>query len=1165
MNDNGNWLDLSSTSNRFWSTYTKGFIDISGGNVILRNNSIITTETGNLFLGGLIQQNTNPSILTRDISYTLIPSTLTFDDTYLPNNTNIFSASNTFSSGLVSNGPVNVQSSAIALSDSSLNGRLSVGKDSSFNGNLYVAQPTNVTGRIISLSDVSLNGRLFVGSDASFGQNVSIRGNITLPSSGTHSISGTLNIQTSICNGLSTVTGSETVTGNKTIGGNLVANGGLKVASGKTINYNNMIQVGNFPNLPANAITLTTSLIKDLNVANYGQNWQGLSVLTGLPTNVAYTSVSTSSTGQYMATCVSGGLVYLSSNYGNNWTSTGLTLPTTTGYPSIAVSSTGQYIVACSSKVYLSSNYGLNWLDLSNNGLPTNSTYRSISTSSTGQYMMTNFIVDKTFNKWTQKDSARNWRSISSSSTGQYMVACVYGGYLYTSKDYGDTWTQKDSARNWYCVSMSSIGQRILACVYGGYVYMSTDYGDNWSSTFSVASNWSGVSISSTGQTMAIVVNSAYLFYSTDYGANWTQSVGAYYRYWTSISMSSTGKYILASSNGTSGPSTDNLYLSEKIDVWKPKASSQNWKCVSVSDSGQYMVACVENGYLYVSKDLGNSWTQRDSSRNWSSVTTSNGQYMAACVNGGYLYLSNDYGDTWTQQTFDTTRNWYSIAISGNQYMVACVNGGYLYIFKFYNNNNIYLSNDYGNSWLLTSGSLIFDSLSINSSGQYILAAKNGELVYLSNDYGQTWTSISSLTANAYYATSMSSTGQYMMTCVNGGLVWLSSNYGKTWASISSLASANYQSVSISSTGQYMTVGIYGGLVYWSKDFGQTWTTISSLTSANYSGITMSSTGQYMLTCVNGGQVYMSSPPLVTQSTTPMTGQLQLTDLSMNGNLYTNMINTSVLTMTLDPSNNPGKMTNVPYTNIRGYVGFSDMSGSYTNPSAKALVEINGTSGDAGPNLEAYSLFASGSILSGQNLVVASDKRIKTNILDVVDVSAIDVIRRLQPKRYNYIDVKSRGESPVWGFIAQEVGDVLDYAVNITTEYIPNVYADAAVNGNRIYCVGIRAKLYDPMNNTKMKLFNTLGQVQYVTIDQIIDDDTIKTLEWLTDYHPETWFVFGQQIYDFNALDKMAIYTIATAALQELYSEYLETKKQVAYLQGLLERLLGDPSFNNPV
>ena len=75
-----------------------------------------------------------------------------------------------------------------------------------------------------------------------------------------------------------------------------------------------------------------------------------------------------------------------------------------------------------------------------------------------------------------------------------------------------------------------------------------------------------------------------------------------------------------------------------------------------------------------------------------------------------------------------------------------------------------------------------------------------------------------------------------------------------------------------------------------------------------------------------------------------------------------------------------------------------------------------------------------------------SDRRIKKNITDINDSSALDKIRLLEPKIYNYIDEKGRGTSNVYGFIAQEVANVLPYAVTISEGDIPNILRNSNVS-----------------------------------------------------------------------------------------------------------------------
>ena len=127
-----NWLDASSTSNRYKQMYIKGFLDISGGNLILRNNNF-----------------------------------------YLKN------------------GDASLNGRLILSGDASLNNRLFVGKDVIIGGNLYANYPVNsippsaITGGIptstgIFIDDVSVNSRLFIGKDVSMNANLYVSGNAIL-------------------------------------------------------------------------------------------------------------------------------------------------------------------------------------------------------------------------------------------------------------------------------------------------------------------------------------------------------------------------------------------------------------------------------------------------------------------------------------------------------------------------------------------------------------------------------------------------------------------------------------------------------------------------------------------------------------------------------------------------------------------------------------------------------------------------------------------------------------------------------------------------------------------------------------------------------------------------------------------------------------------------
>ena len=75
-------------------------------------------------------------------------------------------------------------------------------------------------------------------------------------------------------------------------------------------------------------------------------------------------------------------------------------------------------------------------------------------------------------------------------------------------------------------------------------------------------------------------------------------------------------------------------------------------------------------------------------------------------------------------------------------------------------------------------------------------------------------------------------------------------------------------------------------------------------------------------------------------------------------------------------------------------------------------------------------------------LFMESDRRIKENIEDVPDKLALEQVRNIPCRYYEYRDKLSRGSAKTIGFIAQEVKSVLPIAVSIETSIIPNVYTN---------------------------------------------------------------------------------------------------------------------------
>ena len=187
--------------------------------------------------------------------------------------------------------------------------------------------------------------------------------------------------------------------------------------------------------------------------------------------------------------------------------------------------------------------------------------------------------------------------------------------------------------------------------------------------------------------------------------------------------------------------------------------------------------------------------------------------------------------------------------------------------------------------------------------------------------------------------------------------------------------------------------------------------------------------------------------------------------------------------------------------NQAGSHGVFNIGRGFVNDSqANTPVFTLTTNGRVGINREqpSYILDIAGSIrytgTPGQN----SDRRIKRNIVDVNDASALETIRLIKPKKYDYIDTESKDtKDTVWGFIAQEVREVLPYATDVINDYIPNFMTWANVVGSNVITIDT-TKLLSNTGNIHLK--DVFDKPHDVTIDEVIDSNSLRVLEDLSKF-----------------------------------------------------------------
>jgi len=206
--------------------------------------------------------------------------------------------------------------------------------------------------------------------------------------------------------------------------------------------------------------------------------------------------------------------------------------------------------------------------------------------------------------------------------------------------------------------------------------------------------------------------------------------------------------------------------------------------------------------------------------------------------------------------------------------------------------------------------------------------------------------------------------------------------------------------------------------------------------------------------------------------------------------------------------------------------------------------------------------------VASMGTLAASDERIKKNIVDADDTECLEALRLLKPKKYQYKDVIKRGEEPVWGFIAGEVRETLPHATQLRTDVLPNIYELANVSSSNVIT-------FTDFNTSKLEanattLIRTMGadnKDHDIHLVEVIDEHTIRVKEDLTEWigsldesgnaaAGNQLFVYGQEVDDFVFLKKESVFTVATAALQEVDRQQQADKVRIAELETQLASVL---------
>ena len=311
MSSQDDWL-VDPKSNRFIDTYMRGYLDMSGGHLILRNNNIHVND-GDISLNGKLLVNSDTSLNSKlfvgndvcmnellmvgndvslnsklfvgndvcmnellmvgndvslnsklfvmsDVSMneTLhVGNNVTFDSKLLVEGDSSFNSNVDISGNLVIRGTLGVyQQQEIKVINTTVNNyQLIITEDISLNGNLYVKDDVSLNSKLFVAEDVCFNEVLMVGNDVSFNSDLFVDGDLSL--NGDLSVGGDTQLNNLYVRGWSVLRSTLDVSKNVTFGSMLDVSGATNVRS--TLDVSGVTNLASTLKV-ANAATLSSTL-----------------------------------------------------------------------------------------------------------------------------------------------------------------------------------------------------------------------------------------------------------------------------------------------------------------------------------------------------------------------------------------------------------------------------------------------------------------------------------------------------------------------------------------------------------------------------------------------------------------------------------------------------------------------------------------------------------------------------------------------------------------------------------------------------------------------------------------------------------------------------------------------------------------------------------------
>ena len=287
-------------------------------------------------------------------------------------------------------------------------------------------------------------------------------------------------------------------------------------------------------------------------------------------------------------------------------------------------------------------------------------------------------------------------------------------------------------------------------------------------------------------------------------------------RNWNSVAVSTDGSNLLATVEG------GRLYQSRNSGLtWIPRESVRGWKDVAASANGMRLIAAGDNK-VYLSGDFGTNWSSvfTNAVGTLTAVTSSaSGEKVLAVSDGGFVSISRDHGASWTLSETNVNRSWRDVASSDDgSRLVAVVWSG-----------KIYTSEDSGTNWLAQESNRLWSGVASSGDGARLVASEHNGNIFTSVDHGTNWTA--RLGPKPWQDVGSSADGRYLVAVESGGKVYTSADFGTNW--LSWQGSRNWAGVSSAQNGKKIVAVASGDKIYIGHDNSFSYQTNSGLITLN--------------------------------------------------------------------------------------------------------------------------------------------------------------------------------------------------------------------------------------------------------------------------------------------------------------------------------------------